>query len=282
MVYEEGTHIAIPWFQRPIIYNVETRPFMATSRCGSRDLQMVDITIRVLTKPKLTADPVAIKIQEAAFTKNIEAAEYEKQQLQRQAKNLGFDINRSSDSNLGFDLLGQPKILTRDQLYELQDLQAQLAQAEIELTRHSRVKELETYDPSRPLLPQVYDKLGTDTEMIRRVMPGIVPEMLREVVARHNAAALINNRKQVCAEVSEKLKYAAAKFHLEVVDVSLTNVSISLEYMYSKAVERKLVAIQELERAKLVLDQAKHEAKSITECQKEKQRLLSFWTRPSR
>ena len=49
MVYEEGTHIAIPWFQRPIIYNIKTRPFTVTSRTGSMDLQMVDITIRVLT-----------------------------------------------------------------------------------------------------------------------------------------------------------------------------------------------------------------------------------------
>jgi len=237
MVYEEGTHIAIPWFQRPIIYNIKTRPFTVTSRTGSMDLQMVDITIRVLTKPKLTVDPIAIKIQETEFTKNIEEAEYEKEQLQRQVSKPGLGVEQT------------------------QDLQGKLVDAETELARRLKVKELEKYDPLMPLLPRVYDELGTDKEMENRVLPSIVPEILKEVVARHNATALINNRNQVSVEVSDKLKYVAAKFHLEVEDVSLTNISFGPEY--SKAVERKQVAIQEAERARFVVDQARQEAKSI-------------------
>jgi regulator of protease activity HflC (stomatin/prohibitin superfamily) len=40
-VYEEGTHIMIPWFERPIIYDVRARPNVIQSTSGSRDLQMV-------------------------------------------------------------------------------------------------------------------------------------------------------------------------------------------------------------------------------------------------
>lgn len=40
-VYAEGTHLMLPWFERPIIYDVRARPNVITSTSGSRDLQMV-------------------------------------------------------------------------------------------------------------------------------------------------------------------------------------------------------------------------------------------------
>ncbi|KAL3639599.1 hypothetical protein CASFOL_017506 [Castilleja foliolosa] len=40
MVYPEGTHIMIPWFERPTIYDVRARPHVVESSSGSRDLQM--------------------------------------------------------------------------------------------------------------------------------------------------------------------------------------------------------------------------------------------------
>ncbi|CAD6226094.1 unnamed protein product [Miscanthus lutarioriparius] len=50
-VYPEGTHFMIPWFERPIIYDVRARPNLVESTSGSRDLQMVKIGLRVLTRP---------------------------------------------------------------------------------------------------------------------------------------------------------------------------------------------------------------------------------------
>nr|ACJ84830.1 unknown [Medicago truncatula] len=40
-VYPEGTHFVIPWFERPVIYDVRARPHLVESTSGSRDLQMV-------------------------------------------------------------------------------------------------------------------------------------------------------------------------------------------------------------------------------------------------
>ncbi|XP_044503530.1 prohibitin-1, mitochondrial isoform X1 [Mangifera indica] len=50
-VYPEGTHFMIPWFERPVIYDVRARPHLVESTSGSRDLQMVKIGLRVLTRP---------------------------------------------------------------------------------------------------------------------------------------------------------------------------------------------------------------------------------------
>lgn len=41
----------IPWVERPIIYDVRAKPHVIQSVSGSRDLQMVNIGLRVLTRP---------------------------------------------------------------------------------------------------------------------------------------------------------------------------------------------------------------------------------------
>lgn len=50
-VFPEGTHFMVPWFDRPIVYDVRTRPRNIQSLTGSKDLQMVNVTIRVLSRP---------------------------------------------------------------------------------------------------------------------------------------------------------------------------------------------------------------------------------------
>jgi prohibitin 2 len=46
----EGTHFRLPWLEWPIIYDVRARPRKIEGLTGSKDLQMVDITLRVLSR----------------------------------------------------------------------------------------------------------------------------------------------------------------------------------------------------------------------------------------
>ncbi|XP_074593406.1 prohibitin 2 [Brevipalpus obovatus] len=50
-IYPEGLHFRIPWFQHPIIYDIRARPRKISSPTGSKDLQMVNISLRVLARP---------------------------------------------------------------------------------------------------------------------------------------------------------------------------------------------------------------------------------------
>ncbi len=52
--YKEGFHVMLPWFERPIIYDVRTHPTVIKSETGSKDLQMVKIALRVLYRPDQT------------------------------------------------------------------------------------------------------------------------------------------------------------------------------------------------------------------------------------
>ena len=53
-VKSEGTHFRIPFVDLPIIYDVRAKPREVQSLTGSRDLQMINIKLRVLSRP----DPV--------------------------------------------------------------------------------------------------------------------------------------------------------------------------------------------------------------------------------
>jgi prohibitin 1 len=47
----EGTHLRIPYIQRPILMDIRARPKTINSTTGTKDLQMVNISLRVLSRP---------------------------------------------------------------------------------------------------------------------------------------------------------------------------------------------------------------------------------------
>ncbi|KMT07820.1 hypothetical protein BVRB_6g146320 [Beta vulgaris subsp. vulgaris] len=47
----EGTHFLVPWLQKPFVFDIRTRPHQFSSISGTKDLQMVNLTLRVLSRP---------------------------------------------------------------------------------------------------------------------------------------------------------------------------------------------------------------------------------------
>lgn len=162
-VYGEGLNFNIPWFERPIIYDIRTRPVNLQTLTGSKDLQMVTIAIRVLHKP----------------------------------------------------------------------------------------------DPQR--LVWIYRFLGLRYD--ERILPSLMNECAKAVVARYNANELLTKRDQVSREISIDLQKRAKNFNILLEDVAITHLSFSPEY--ARAVEAKQVAQQDAERAKYVVIGAQQEKKTI-------------------
>uniref|UniRef100_A0A7R9VF21 Prohibitin n=1 Tax=Chlamydomonas euryale TaxID=1486919 RepID=A0A7R9VF21_9CHLO len=57
----EGTHFRVPWVQTPYIMDIRTRPRTINSITGTKDLQMVNMSLRILSKPDEPRLPVIFK-----------------------------------------------------------------------------------------------------------------------------------------------------------------------------------------------------------------------------
>merc|ERR1719410_233020 len=107
-------------------------------------------------------------------------------------------------------------------------------------------------------LPNILRKFGTDYD--KRILPSIMNETLKAVVAQFNAEQLTTQREEVSRLIRRNLTERADDFHIRIDDCAITHLSFGREY--SKAVEDKQVAQQDAERAKFLVDVAEQDRKS--------------------
>ena len=115
------------------------------------------------------------------------------------------------------------------------------------------------FRPDKDQLPFIYRRLGKDFD--ERVLPSVVNEVTKAVVAQYNASELLTKRDVVSTQIRESLEKRLTDFFILLDDVSITHLAFGAEY--TSAVEAKQVAQQEAERAKYIVEKAVQEKQSI-------------------
>jgi len=161
-VYDEGMHLIIPFIEKPIFFDIRAYPCNIRSPTGSSDLQMISLSLRILSRP----DPFA--------------------------------------------------------------------------------------------LPRIYQTLGEDYN--DRVLPSIVNEISKAVVAQYTASELLGKRDQVSAEIKSQLTNRAREFSIIINEVSITDLGFG--QAFSAAVEAKQVAQQDAKRAEFLVMKARQDKQS--------------------
>ncbi len=115
------------------------------------------------------------------------------------------------------------------------------------------------FRPRVDKLVEIYRTLGLSFD--DRVLPSIVNEVLKSIVAQYSAAQLLSQRDQVSGKIRRSLEERAQHFNIVIDDVSIVDLSFMKDF--SDAIEAKQVAQQDAERAKFIVDQAKEAKKSI-------------------
>ena len=115
------------------------------------------------------------------------------------------------------------------------------------------------FKPDANRLFDIYRFLGYDYDA--RVLPSVVNEVLKSVVALYNANQLIVQREMVSLEIKSRLQKRLQDFHIILDDVSITDLHFGAEF--TKAIEEKQIAQQQAERAKYLVEKAEQDKQSI-------------------
>jgi prohibitin 2 len=115
------------------------------------------------------------------------------------------------------------------------------------------------YHPDTDFLHEIYTHLGLDYDT--KVLPAIVNEITRSVIAQSSASQLLSQRDQVSDKIRSALSERAKNFWIRIDNLAITELTFGKEYL--ETIEAKQVAQQEAERAKYEVEQAKETKKSI-------------------
>lgn len=112
------------------------------------------------------------------------------------------------------------------------------------------------YQPEAGAITQIHQTLGPEYQ--DRVIRPSVQESVKSATARYNAAQLIEQRPAVKQDIESALKQSLAASKIDLVEVLITNFDFSAEF--NTAIEQKVVAKQDAEKANNTLLRVQYEA----------------------
>jgi prohibitin 2 len=107
-------------------------------------------------------------------------------------------------------------------------------------------------------VPQIYKDFGLNVD--EKVLGPAINEAFKTVTAKYTSEELITKRQAVSDEIQTQLKSKVAPFDIDVSGISLVNFGFSADYQ--KAIEQKVISVQQTAKAEQDLRRIEVEAKS--------------------
>jgi regulator of protease activity HflC (stomatin/prohibitin superfamily) len=112
----------------------------------------------------------------------------------------------------------------------------------------------------------VYQNIGDNNQVIDVIIIPTLKEAVKVATPKRNAEEILRQREKLKQEIDNSVQRRLEKHGIEVVDISLVNLSFSDDY--KQAIERKKIAEQEAETAKQEAQAAIEKAKGQAQAQK--------------
>ncbi|CAL9230250.1 unnamed protein product [Arabidopsis halleri] len=98
----EGTHRKIPWVHKPYIFEIRTKPYEIKSESGTKDLQMVNLTLRVMFHPDVLKAVVAQFNADELLTERPQVSALIRETLIKRAKEFNIVLDDVSITDLSY------------------------------------------------------------------------------------------------------------------------------------------------------------------------------------
>lgn len=193
-VYGEGTWLMIPWIQKPQMMDIRVRPRVISSVTGTGDLQMVNISLRVLSRPDRERLPWIVKNlgtdwdervlpsigsevvkaavaqynAESLLTKRDEVSKTVCDTLRKRAKDFNIILDDVAITHLSFST-EFTKAVEAKQVAEQDAQRAQFVVAKADQERQAAVIKAEGESEAAKLISEATKQFGTGMVELRRI-----------------------------------------------------------------------------------------------------------------
>ncbi|CAN1817615.1 Prohibitin-3, mitochondrial, partial [Linum perenne] len=164
----EGTHFRIPWLQTPNVFDIRTKPHTFSSVSGTKDLQMVNLTLRVLSRPEVLKAVVAQFNADQLLTERPRVSALVRESLISRAKDFNIVLDDVAITHLSYGVEFS-RAVEQKQVAQQEAERSKFVVMKADQERRAAVIRAEGESEAAKLISEATTKAGNGLIELRRI-----------------------------------------------------------------------------------------------------------------